>query len=486
VRIFFCTMRNKLEVFTQFANSLYPHEAQYLFSICQFQKIENSKIFEIIVHNTQYAENKKQFDFHIDKRTYSNLKKWITESLAKVDVDTYYEWLIGIEKQILTDSITAQEEFQLLDKTQTTGTTHYYFIRFYEVLQHYRDYLLIRFRTRYYRPVTEYLEKYAAQYQKMLDLNRQINNAALEIVRQQKTFDRETLHWEEFLISTFYDETLDGYTRYRAVVRLTVLYYNYREFEKLRGVYNSLDIMLNTPSFYSKRILANYYNNRAMMHAKLNEFDEAAKYGNLSVRRHNSDYLFYVVNFCGILLKSKAFSVALKLMQESISELKNTNSLYNKIGFASFYIKTLVANNQLENAVSYGSSFFEAYKKEIFEHRWHLFISSYFQALFHAEKFAKIISISHRNKLVNREKQYAGKVVYLPTLHWFYSVSCYLEGDISKEKLFEIIYKQASILIEHKYHKLKIVELLRELKPHIPDVIKQLKISLGLEVFITN
>jgi len=68
-------------------------------------------------------------------------------------------------------------------------------------------------------------------------------------------------------------------------------------------VYQQLDNLFKTPLFYSKRLLANYYANRAMMHSKLNELTQAEKYGYLSIRNKNSDYLFYLINLCGVLLK---------------------------------------------------------------------------------------------------------------------------------------------------------------------------------------
>jgi len=51
-------------------------------------------------------------------------------------------------------------------------------------------------------------------------------------------------------------------------------------------------------------------------------------------------------------------------MRDSIPELKNTNNNYYKIGFATFYIKTLIVNQKYDKAVEYATSYFEAYKKK--------------------------------------------------------------------------------------------------------------------------
>ena len=46
------------------------------------------------------------------------------------------------------------------------------------------------------------------------------------------------------------------------------------------------------------------------------------------------------------LSKQKKKEVALKLMRNSIPDLKNTINDYYKIGFVSFYVKTLVINDK--------------------------------------------------------------------------------------------------------------------------------------------
>jgi hypothetical protein len=473
-------MKQKLNKFSDFANSLYPHEIDYLLSVQHFATEENLKILNLINYNSKNPLNLLPYDGSLDKRKYSYIKNWIEKNLNNIDVDYYYEWLIGIEKQVMTDSILPDEEKDLLEQTKSTTNTHYYFIRFYELLQHYRDYLLIRVRNQYYEPISEYLEKYQEQYQASTERNKQLNSATIDIVKQHSTTSTESKQWGNFLQSTFLNDDLDGYTRYRAVVRLTFLYYNYREFDKLKSIYDTLDKMFKADIFYSKRILANYYANRAMMHSKLNELDDAEKYGYLSIRQNNSDYLFYLLNLCGVLLKSKKNKEAYSLMTESIPELKKTNSYYYKIGFVSFYIKTLLANKNIDKAVSYADSFFEGYKKEILKYRWHLFFCSYIRALFQAEKYSKILTISKRYNLINKEKQFIGRAKYLPIIFWHSTVANYFEGGISEEKLESTIIKSGQSLIQHKYKSIKINELLNELSESNPKIFKKIKKEINL------
>lgn len=475
-------MRNKLSTFSDFANSLYPHESDYLLSVQQFAKPENLKILNLINYNSKNPLNRLPYDTSIDKRTYSYLKNWIVETLEKSDVDLFHDWLLSIERNVMLDSISPEEEKKLMEQASETNPSHYYFIRFYQVMQHYRDYLMVRNRIRYYAQVTKYLTDFNDNYLKAISLNNEMNIAAERIVNQISSKDDEFQRWEKLFKDIYFDNSLDGYTRYRAAVRQTILYYTNREFEKLQEIYEHLDIQFRTNVFYSKRILANYYHNRAMIHSKLNELDVAEKYGYLSIRQRNSDYLFYLVSLCGILLSKGKNSQALRVMTESIPELKNTNSFHSKIGFVSFYIKTLTANNQVEKAISYGTTFFEGYKKEIFEYRWHLFFSSYMQALLRAEKYSKIISLSRRHKLISREKANINSAAYIPVIQWYTILSEYMEGNIKREKFIELITRSGVRLTKSKYKTGKIVELLTDMAFNLPKDAKDIALSLKIKI----
>jgi len=462
-------MKLKLVTFSDFANQLYPHEADYLIGIQNFSKGVNTQILNAVHYNCHNPQKPREYDPNIDKRSYSYIKSWIIQALNRADVDKFYEWLAYTEKQVMIDAITSEEEKEILAFSKTISPSQYFFLRFYELLQYFRDYLLIRVRNRIYKPIHDYLQKYEASYHRSMEINLKLNQAAEEIIRQHETMDAEPIHYSDFLNATFNDSTLDGYTRYRAAVRLTFLFYNYREFENLRVVYNELDQLFKTDVFYSKRILANYYSNRAMMHSKLNELSLAEKFGYLSIRQKNSDYLFYLANLCGVLLRSGKYSQALKIMSSSIPELKKSNSFYNKIGFASFYTRTLVYNKMAKNAVSYASSFLDAYKKEIFETRWHLFFSAYLQALLNAENYGRMLSVAKRYNLLNLEKKIIDKTVYMPILLWYHEVALYMEGKQGQEKLVETIVASAQTLLQNKYKAGRINELLDNLMESIPS-----------------
>lgn len=475
-------MQKKLALFTQFAASLFPHELEYLLAVQKFEKPLNLSILKQICRNNIPGQQQQlPFNTSIDKRTYSYLKKWITETLLKIDVDYAFEWLIGMEKKVLTDIIVPADEAEILEKTNRMLPDNYNFIRFYELLLYYRNYLMVRNRTKHIVEVVSFLEKHHEQYLYLKDINNQLDDITTEIVKNKTLTQEAEKETEQFLLQVFYNEKLDSYTRYRAVVRLTIFYYNNRQFDKQLIIYKDLDELLKTPLFYSKRILSNYYANRAMMHAKLNEPELSEKYGYLSIQNKNSDYLFYLINLCGVLIKQNKKDEVLKLMRNSIPELKNTNNIYYKIGFASFYIRTLVINEQLDKAEQYATQYFETYKKEIFEHRWHLYLSSYFYALLLKERYRNIILITNRYHLIARERQRIKRPDYLPIIEFYYYSSEYLEGLISRNKLMNSIKKIIKPILPESYRLRRVGELLNELMSHFPDEIKEIKQVLKLK-----
>jgi hypothetical protein len=121
-----------------------------------------------------------------------------------------------------------------------------------------------------------------------------------------------------------------------------------------------------------------------------------------------------------------------------------------------------------KNAVSYASTFLDAYKKEIFETRWHLFFSAYLQALLSDEKYSRLLSVARRYNLLTLEKKIIDKTAYMPVLLWYHEVALYMEGKQSKEKLEENIVSSAQTLLVNKYKSGRINELLDNLADSIP------------------
>lgn len=467
-------MRTRLKSFTDFALALYPHEIHYLLQDNKLKGKDSLRILQLIHYNSQHPGNRLPFDPSIDKRKYSNVKKWIQAKLDRQDVDRFYAWINEQERKIMTDAIAAKEEKQLLKHLTQMGPQQYYFPQFYELVQHFRDFLLIRMRMVYYRQVSEYLNRYSRHYKRSVAINNKLNNASFDIIQQHSSSQQESDQWIQLLQRTFRNEELDGYTRYRAVVRLLYIYYNYRRFDEMHQVTQEMDQALRSPQMYSKRILANYYANRAMMHQKRQELDLAEKYGYLSVRQRNSDYLFYVNTLGGILLKQKKYTETLALLQEAMGELQHTNSFYNRIGFVALYLRSLTASGQAARAESYGDTFSQAYRHEILEHRWHAFYKAYLQTLLVRRQYRKLLTTIRRNGLLERERKYLGRARYLPTIQWYYWVAAYLEAETGEDVTRNHLMQSLREMKQNKHKTKKINELMEEVQPHIPELVRGL------------
>jgi hypothetical protein len=477
-------MKTKLKKFDEFVQSLFPHEIDYLLSVQQFQSTENNQILSIIADNIHQRKVWQKFDDEIDKRRYSNLKKWMEEKLSSIDVDLFLNWLLNLDEKIITDRISQQEELFIIQKLKQVQSNDYYFIRFYEMIEHYRDYLLIRVRKRYYQPVFQFLSENYLKYSQAIEINKQLNLATKDIVQHKKITENELIQWQQFLYETLQNDKLNGDSRYKALIRLSLYYYKKQDFSQLTSLYLSMDKEFAGSNFYSKRILANYYANRSLVLAKTGNLADAETFACLSIKIKNNDYLFYINNLLYILHQQKKYSQALKIAAEAIPNLKHTNSFYNRIGFTALYIRTLNNTKQSERAVSYAQSFFEAYKKEIFDYRWHLFFTAFFESLLLQEKYNTILSYCKRYQLVKLERKEQNLKSQNNILYWFSIFSEYMIGELSETKLkkaFEELKTNKEISKNNKY---QVEKLFKELKTYFPDFIIIFNKNVPQEEFI--
>ena len=92
-----------------------------------------------------------------------------------------------------------------------------------------------------------------------------------------------------------------------------------------------------------------------------------------------------------------------------------------------------------------------------------------------AEKYKKIISLSKRYNLVQKEKQRIDLPDYLPSIEFYSYAAEYLEGQISRDKLVGVFIKLTEPILRDKYRSRRIVELLDELSLQLPEEIKSIK-----------
>ena len=462
-------MRNKLQKFTDFAHSLLPHETQYLLSVQHLEDPTRLEILRRMDYNSRQINQFTPYDATLDKRKYSHLKNWVQERLEEIDVDRHFEWIMDMERKVTTDAILPSEEKELLKAIRQFRPPIFFFTKFYELIQNYRHFLLIRMRYADHETVHGFLERYQEAYANSKRINEQLHQATRDIIQQYSDNSAESIQWEQWLVRIFQDIQLDGYTRYMAFVRLVFVRFNYRKLDHLAEKFEAMDSLLASGHFYSRRILLNYYHIRLLYHARLRETEQAVYYGYLAIRDKTHDYLFYVNNLSAVLLRAGRVQEALLMMRGAAGEMRETKNFYNKIGFVAFYVKCLLRNQMNKNAESYAETFLKAYEKEILQYRWHTFFSAYLETLVRQQHFQKILHIADKYRLLEKERRYESRADYVPTILWFTLTAQYKEGRIDKNAIRQKL--EQSLSVQRPEQRPQIAELLSELRPIIPEVI---------------
>jgi len=428
-------VKSKLKIFNNFAEGILPHEASYLLKKNKIRDGEKELILEKVCKNASEILASDDFDEAIDKRKYAYIKKWIGKKLEKADVDAHLQYLSYTERQIFTDTISPQEEHDLLNQLSTYTHTSFYFQKFYELVKEYQDYLLIRFRYQDCQLTQQFLEENREFYIGSLAVKEQLFFATKDLTQQYTSGSLNTKHWEDKLLLYMYSEKLDGRNRYNAFIRLVFLYFNYKEYDKARELFDQVDEYFKEGQMYSRRILFNYYANRVILHSNLDDLDQAEYYAYLSVKQENSDRLFYLNNLIAILLKKDKNKEALELMTGNYELFKNSHNHHQKLGFATHYIRTLVRNKRLKIAETFAENFLFNNKQNVFEHRWRHFFSNYLLLLTTTEKHGDVLKTTKKYNLLEREAEVMNREDYIPKIHWYYYLANYMEGNYSEEKL---------------------------------------------------
>ena len=473
-------MKSKLKIFNDFAKGILPHEASFLLNANKLRDEEKEAILNKVCINAVQIFVSEHFDEAIDKRKYAYLKKWINGKLKKADVDAHLEYLSALEKQIFTDTISPGEEQELLAQISGYTNTSFYFQKFYELVKEYQDYLLIRFRYQDCQITENFLTKYSAFYLNSLHVKEQLFFATKDLTQQYTSGTLNTKHWEEQLLACFYSEQLDGRNQYNAFVRLVFLYFNYKEYDKARKIFDEIDLKFKEGKLYSKRVLFNYYANRVILHSNLEELEKAEYYAHLSIKQENSDKLFYLNNLISILLKRGKNQEALKLMTGNYDLFKKTFNHHQKLSFATNYIRTLVRNKRLKIAETFAENFLFNNKENLFEHRWRHFFSNYLGLLTTAEKPDTVLKITKKYNLLEREEEVMYKEDFIPKIHWYYILAMYMNGHYSEDKLFEELLKTLPGLDKFTYKgKNELFFFIDSLSFTLPEIFSRIKSHLS-------
>ncbi|MEJ2005904.1 MAG: hypothetical protein P8X57_13315, partial [Cyclobacteriaceae bacterium] len=421
---------------------------------------------------------KKPFNIFIDKRKYSAIMRWVERKLEAIDVDKYFAWINEMDQKVITDAVTPDEEKFLLKRISGYEHPIHNFMKFYEMAVNFRHYLLIRLRYDAYETVNEFLHQYEVQYEYSKEVNRKLHEATVKVIDQFNHRTRPSEDIEKFLTDLFYNDQLDGFNRYMAVVRLTFYYFNNQEYEKLRIVYDHLDSMLIEGKFYTRRILYNYYANRLMLHAKFDVLQQAEEYGYLSIRQKNADHIQYLSNFSSILIKRGKVDEALKLLQNSFSEIRNIDNFYHKISFVSFYIKCLNLNKQPERGEFIAESFLRTNCSEILEQRWYTFFSGYLQSLILLKNYSKVLQVFEKYDLLSKDTAASRRDKYLPTIRWYYEIARLKTNRINAETMFDSLVRLSVEYFKDPSKSIVLQQVLNELEGYIPRTVTMARAQL--------
>lgn len=461
--------KKALQSFADFASKLLPHETGYLLQIQKFEDPERLEILKKIHDNVRHSIDHNNFDQSIDKRKYNHLKNWIIDQLNKVDVDVRLKKIHELSYKIRVDSIVYEEEKLIFAQLKKTDPSYFFFKEFYELVLSYRQFLLIRLRYRDHDLTYDFIKKYKDEYQLIKDLFVRLHDATYDIVRAYSGNKADSLKWENWLRDIILDEKKQGFLRYQAFVNLMFISHNHKRPDLVSNLFHVIEFHFLNGNFYSKRVLLNYYNMKLMYHAGLREYEEAVKYGYLSIRDITHDSLLYTNNLCAVLMRLNRNEEALKLMQQQSHLIKSSKNYYNRVGYVAFYMEAMIKNGKFLQAESYGEKFLNAYKDEVLQFRWHLFFSIFLEAMVHNKSFEKISRINSKFKLLDLHEKHSRNFSYSPSIPFFIQLSFYQMTKVKSDDMIAFLEHTLSQLNGSPEEEKKLKKLIKTWIRHLPE-----------------
>ncbi|MFZ1750662.1 MAG: hypothetical protein WAU01_10735 [Saprospiraceae bacterium] len=429
-------MKSKLSKFTDFAQCVLPLEADFLYHFQKFEDDEKKSILQSIVDLAKSRNTEGNFDQTIDKRKYSYVKRWCEQLLIHLDVDKNMEKLLNWEMLIMTDSIALRDERDLLKLIQNTDPSDFNFIKIYDISRTYRHYLQIRLRYKDYQLVNQFQTEFRTDYEFSKLVNDKLHETTNDIIsdysRKKSVNYTDSFPW---LSSLFYNEKLDGYNRILAWIRMVFIAHNMKKYDLLRDMFVYFEKQVSDGKFYSRRIVTNFYSQYLLYYSAHQDFEKAAYYGYLSIKEKNNDYLYYVNNLAAVLLRGGRSDDALHILRESASVAKTSVNYHNKIGHAAFILFSLIDSGNAKQAENHGFVFLTAFKKEIFEHRWHLFFNAYIKAMLINGNYSEVVKVYSTFRLADKDDIYKKSANYSPTIPWMFHLASFKHGDITFAQL---------------------------------------------------
>ena len=435
----------KLKKFVTYSNALLPHEIILLNRIKQFQDDDRLSIFETLHHNIINKQKPGQFDTQIDKRKYSHLMTWMQTKLKGFCTDNYYERLNYFDIRIKTDTISSEEEKELLQLIKTYTPHHFHFIRFFEVVKSYLMFLLVRVRLNDYGLIQKFVHEYHDDYARCKEVSNRMTQATGDIVTDyhNSKISQNSTKWISWLTRLWKDPALDGHNSYQALILLSYVALLKNDFlYEVLGYYEELESHLEDGSYYSKKLLLNYYGNKQLILMKLHQYDSALYYGKLSISEQGNDYVMYLNNYCFNLLKLGRAKEALNLLEAARPFARQMSNKYNRTLFISSLMKSYNDNELFKNSKQYAENRLALYEKDILEHNWNKFFRTYIETLIHLGEFVKAKKVIRKYNLVERETTFLKNYISFPYFKWFLALANHKEGNITESKFLTTLKKE--------------------------------------------
>lgn len=385
---------------------MFPAEIRYVRNNNEIQDPELLSILGVMDQRVHQPNAQAPFDAGIDPRKYSRIINYCTVKLEKIDVDAFYAWNSRIDFQITTDTIPPSDQQRILQEVNAFQPGWFHADSFYRAMLNYRRYLLIRFRDKDYAVITRFLEKYKTSFRKNETIQNRITELTAKFVLSKTRGSTPRDHQEtEWLLSVFRDQSINKKNRYQALVAYNLYHITNRRIEPMLEPMAELEGHFLKGEFYSRRILSNYYANKLLLRNYEGKTERALFCGMQSIKEFTEDYLYYLNNYCSVLMKLDRFDEAMRLSKSAMPHFKTSRDTGRKLIFIANYCRCLNHFGEYRKSVRQGRRMVDELGKEIFQVRWHYFFRTWFAALMHDNLHDVVRRFNKKLRLTERESQ---------------------------------------------------------------------------------
>lgn len=452
-------MKKAPKRFDLFAASVFPTEVEQVKTNNEITDPELLSIIDTLHTFVNFTEREVKFDQNIDPRKYSRIIKYFETKLHKIDVDAYYEWITNIDYQITTDAIPPEEQQRILREIDEFEPAWFHAASFYRTMQNYKRYLLIRFREKDYATVRRFIEKYEDYFFGNEKIERKIDDLTSKFIIRDIANTNEVKQEDiDWLLTIFYDSNISKKNRYQALVSYNLHHITTRQITPMLEPMAALEDRLLKGEFYSRRILANFYANKLLLRNFEGEYEDASYCGLQSIKQYTEDYLYYLNNYCSVLMNLNRFDEVLHRSKDAMHLYKTSQDKSRKVIFMANYCRCL--NNYLDykKSIRQANRLLDELGSTIFQYKWHYFFRIYFSALMQANRLDELLRLEKKYKLTERERNFE----FAPYIQLYTLAAGYLEMKLPQDQLHEKLEKIKSSI--HQGERAELDQLFTEVE----------------------